>query len=260
MYDLEKLDMRVIQFEPPSANYQHTMEQVGKYGKRFTETVIGERIIPFTIDVFASDENDIILQRGAFFNIFSSDEDFYVYDMRQTGIRWRVRAEQQPFGFYDNYYLGGDISFNLINASGYGESAGTTQTPFTYGSNEWSMGMNIPNEQLEYSFTRDNFTVKNLSTIPIRANERPYKITFKGSASNLTIKNVTTGQTFTLNTSITESDEFVLYGAWPFLNNKEVYSQGNHVFIDLKKGNNQFEISGYQKINSILFDTRFYYG
>lgn len=261
IYDLEKLDIRVLQFEPPSANYQHTMEQIGKYGKQFTETTIGERIIPFKVDVFATDTYDVVLQRQRLFDIFESNEDFYVYDIRQSALRWRVRSEQQPFAFYENYYLGGDISFNLICADGYAESVATSQTPFTYETESWEIGMNIPNgEDLHYSFSTPSFQVRNLSSIPILATERPYKIIFKGVAAGLHIKNTTTDQEFIFNKAIGSGDEFYLFGAWPFLNGSACYSDGNHQFIDLVKGINSFEISGYQQIDEISIDTHFYYG
>ncbi|QGG60080.1 phage tail family protein [Loigolactobacillus bifermentans] len=258
-YDLNKLGMRVIQFEPPSANYQHTSEAIGTYGVVDTGTTVGALQIPFKLDVFAEDRYDVILQRRAFFEVFSSMDPFYIYDCRQLALRWKVKAEQQPFGFYDNFYMGGDISFNLICNDGYAETAATSLNAFDGSNTGWGFGMGLPdNVALPYSWhNQATFKVLNPSSIPLLAEERPVHITFKGKASKLTIENTTTSQTFVYNAAI--DDTFELFGAWPLLNNTPDFANGNHAMIDLAKGWNTFKLSGYQGDCDVSIDTRFYY-
>lgn len=258
-YDLQKLGIWVIKFEPPSAAYNFATVQVGKYGQRLVGTTAAQRQIPFQCDVIASNDLTIITKRNDFFNIFSSMEPFYITDMRLPTVRWKVAAEQQPFELYNNWHMGGDISFNLNCIDGYAESIDTTLNIDNL--NKWSIGgMNLPlDKPLKYRFNTSNFEVFNASNIDILAEERPYNIAFSGEANNLTITNTTTQQVFECYQAITASDKFLLYGAWPILNNKSIYSKTNHAFIDLKKGWNKFQIDGCNGNFKIAFDTHFYY-
>ncbi|GEO63043.1 phage tail domain-containing protein [Companilactobacillus nantensis] len=259
-YDLNKLDIKIIEFSPPSANFTVNSVQVGKYGEKVTGVTVGPRVIPISMDVFASSNLTIISKRNEFFRIFDSMEDFYIIDARIPTIRWKVRADQQPFKFYDNWHMGGDISFNLNCIEGYAESIDTTAHIDDL--SKWSSvgGMNLPlNKRLKYEYSVPEFDIYNASNIDIMAEEKPYKIVFHGQASNLTIYNETTDQTFELNTSIRDGDEFVLNGPLPFLNGSMIYDSGNHELIDLAKGWNHIKINGYQGNFTILFDTRFYY-
>lgn len=258
-YDLQKLGIWVIKFEPPSAAYNFATVQVGKYGQRLVGTTAAQRQIPFQCDVIASNDLTIITKRNDFFNIFSSMKPFYITDMRLPTVRWKVVAEQQPFELYNNWHMGGDISFSLNCIGGYAESIDTTLNIDNL--NKWSIGgMNLPlDKPLKYRFNTSNFEVFNASNIDILAEERPYNIAFSGEANNLTITNTTTQQVFECYQAITASDKFLLYGAWPILNNKSIYSKTNHAFIDLKKGWNKFQIDGCNGNFEIAFDTHFYY-
>jgi len=259
-YDLDKLGIKVIEFSPPSPSYNFNSVQIGKYGEKLMGVTVGQRQIPISMDVFASNNLTILAKRQKFFQIFDSMEDFYIIDYRIKTIRWKVRADQQPFKFYDNWHMGGDISFNLNCIDGYAESIDTTAHIDDL--SKWSSvgGMNLPlDKKLKYKYSIPEFDIYNASSIEIRAEERPYRIVFTGTASNLTIYNETTDQTFELNTSINNGDEFVLNGLLPFLNRSMIYDSGNHEFIDLAKGWNHIKISGYQGDFTILFDTRFYY-
>ncbi len=258
-YDLQKLGIWVIKFEPPSAAYNFSTVQIGKYGQRLVGTTVSQRQIPFQCDVIASNDLTIITKRNDFFNIFNSMEPFYITDMRLPTIRWKVVAEQQPFELYNNWHMGGDISFNVNCVDGYAESVDTTLNIGDL--SKWSFGgMNLPKDRpLKYRFNTNSFEIFNASNIDILAEERPYNILFKGAASNLTINNLTTRQCFKCYKSISKTDEFVLRGVWPIINNKSVYSQTNHAFIDLKKGWNKFQIDGCTSDFEIAFNTHFYY-
>ncbi|WCG36320.1 phage tail domain-containing protein [Companilactobacillus farciminis] len=259
IYDLNKLGIKVIEFSPPSPNYAFNTVQIGKYGEKLMGVTVGQRQIPISMDVFASNNLTILAKRHKFFQIFSSLEDFYVIDQRIPTIRWKVRAEQQPFKFYDNWHMGGDISFNLNCVDGYAESVDTTAHISDL--SKWSIsGMNLPlNKKLKYEYSKPEFDIYNASNIDIMAEERPYKIIFNGQATNLNIYNEATDQTFELNKSISSGEEFVLNGPLPFLNGQMIYDSGNHELIDLAKGWNHIKISGYQGDFKVLFDTRFYY-
>ncbi|APX72857.1 phage tail family protein [Companilactobacillus allii] len=258
-YDLDALGIKVIEFSPPSPNYTNATVQVGRYGERVVGTSVGQRQIPISMDVFASNDLTIVMKRNKFFQIFDSIEEFYVIDMRLPMIRWKVRAEQQPFKFYENWHMGGDVSFNLICSDGYSETVDSTLNIDDL--SKWAIGgMNIPlNLSVKYKFNEAEFDVFNASNIDILAEEKPYRIIYKGAANFLTISNETTNQTFKINRNFSSTNSFELYGAWPFLDGESVYADGNHELIDLKKGWNHFKIGGCQGNFEVAIDTRFYY-
>lgn len=259
-YNLARLGIEVIKFEPPSPSYTHQAVQVGSYGQRLIGTTTGIRSIPFTCDVMASNDKTIIMKRHQFFKIFDSMEPFYIIDFRLSTVRWKVVAEPQPFSLYNNWNMAGDISFNLDCVDGYAESIDSTLNIDDL--SKWSIGgMNLPiDKPLVYKFhNQSSFNIYNASNIDILAEERPYNILFKGQANNLTIINKTTGQAFKLNQPINNGDSFVLHGAWPLINNKSVFANSNHGLIDLKRGWNNFNVNGYQGDLDVAIDTHFYY-
>lgn len=75
-YDLEKEGIRVITFDPPSPNFQHTYTQTGDYGADLTGTQVQQTTIPLIFDVVARDNYDYELQRLKVLQIFSSNEPF----------------------------------------------------------------------------------------------------------------------------------------------------------------------------------------
>lgn len=260
IYSFEELGIRVKTFNVSSPSYSHVViDDVMRYGNISAGTTTGSRHIEMSIRAFASDRYDVILIRELIFEIFSSNEEFYIIDQRWESVRYLVKAEQ-----FDPYLVNHvsvvDFSFQLTCAAGYGESIATTLEPFSYEEGNWSIGMNLANgEDIPFVFNTTSFKVFNASVIPILAEERPFYIRYKGTASSLKLTNLTTGQIFQLNRSISNSDVFVLYGPYPIVNGSSVFSQSNHGLIDLARGWNEFKLEGVSGAFEISFDTRFYY-
>ncbi|ULQ49060.1 phage tail domain-containing protein [Liquorilactobacillus nagelii] len=260
IYDLGKMGFGVVSFNPPSANWQHTWQQVGKYRASLTNSEVQQTTIPLVLDAFATDNYDMELQRLMLRQIFMSDEYFYVISMRTPYLRWKCVAEAFDITQLDNYHKLKSVSISLLCIDGFAESTATTQTPFTYDSESWGIGENLPNGvDLNYTFTTPSFKVYNASIIPLRAEEHPVTITFQGVvASSLSIENATTGQTFTLSRALTASDSLILKGLVPIVNGSQDYGASNHAYLDLAVGWNEFKITGASSF-TISFDTRFYY-
>ncbi len=260
IYDLGKMGFGVVSFNPPSANWQHTWQQVGKYHASLTNSEVQQTTIPLVLDAFATDNYDMELQRLMLRQIFMSDEYFYVISMRTPYLRWKCVAEAFDITQLDNYHKLKSVSISLLCIDGFAESTATTQTPFTYDAESWGIGENLPNgTDLDYTFTTPSFKVYNASIIPLRAEEHPATIAFSGVvASSLSIENVTTGQTFTLSRALTASDSLILKGLVPIVNSSQDYGASNHAYLDLVAGWNEFKITGASSF-TISFDTRFYY-
>ncbi|MGJ3844005.1 phage tail family protein, partial [Lactiplantibacillus plantarum] len=46
IYDLDKLGIHVISFDPPGSNYQHTFTQMSEYSTVLTDTQMQQTTIP----------------------------------------------------------------------------------------------------------------------------------------------------------------------------------------------------------------------
>ncbi|MGR8860843.1 phage tail domain-containing protein [Leuconostoc citreum] len=262
LYDLEKEGIKVINFDPPSANFQHTYNQVGKFGAELVETQIQQMSIPLTFDVISRDNYDYELQRLKVLRIFSSTEPFYVINMRTPFLRWKVVTDSFTYPRLGNFWKAKNVAINLVCYDGLAESTATTSNPFTFDGGTYGIGMGIPFDTPKYSFTNQaQFNILNPSIIPLLSNERPVTITFKGDAPNgITIKNNTTGQSFTYFKSLSNTDEFKLIGLVPMVNGVQRLGNGlsNREFVDYAIGNNDMEVVGATNF-TIQFTTRFYY-
>ncbi|MFT8937407.1 phage tail domain-containing protein [Liquorilactobacillus sp.] len=260
IYDLGKLGFRVTSFDPPSPNWQHTYQQVGKYGAQLINSEVQQTTIPLVLDGIATDNYDLELQRLMLRQIFSSHEPFYVISMRTPYLRWKVVADTFSIAQLNSYHKLKSVAINLLCGDGYAESTATTLTPFTYDAESWGIGMNLPNGvDLDYSFTVPSFKVYNASIIPLNADERPVTIVFKGTVpSSLSIFNKTTGQTFTLTRKLSTSDTLIIKGLVPIVNSSQDYGNSNHKYLDFATGWNDIQVVGATGF-TISFETRFYY-
>lgn len=260
-YTLEQLGMRVISFNPPGPNIQHTFQSLGTYKNLWTDMHVQQLTIPLIFDVYAIDNYDYELQRLKILEIFRSHEEFYVYTTRTPYLRWRVVAESFAYPRMANYWLANNVSVNLVCATGYAETVQTTLDPFTFDRDTWGLdlGVNLADPP-QYTFTNQNkVTFINLGAIPLLCEQHPVIIKFIGNVSKqLTIKNDTTNQTWTLNRKLTKNDQLIINGMVPVVNNTMVFEQCNHSYLDYSIGKNQIEISGATDF-SISFETRFYY-
>ena len=76
-------------------------------------------------------------------------------------------------------------------------------------------------------------------------------------ASQLSITNKTTGQVFQLNQALKKSQTLILYGMVPVVDGVNVYSKGNHAYLDYVKGINELLVAGATNYD-LEFDTRYY--
>lgn len=260
-YNLDDLGIRVISWDPPSPNYQHTFAQIHELKATLTDTQIQQTTAPLVIQVRAHDIYDYELMRQRVLDIFSSFESFYVINMRIPMIRWKCVAEAFEYPRLSNFWFTQPITINLVYGEGFAESVAlTSEDSFTTPNGKWGIGMNIPSDtDISYHFDTNNFDIWNLGNIPLLADERPVLFEFKGRVSSqLTINNNTTGQAFKLNKTLSKSDTLQLYGMKPMVNHKSVFGSGNHAYLDLAKGKNQFTISGATDL-TLDISTRFYY-
>lgn len=255
---LSDLGIQVEKFSPSAPDFTRTYTSVGKYNVFASETHTSERKIQLVFDVRSIDVVDQELLRLKVFDLFRGYEDFYIISSVMPAIRWPVHAEG---GFDYNPYetspiITEDITVNLIVTNGFGETINTTADM----KNNIPLGFDIPFDCLPpYNFTNQtDMKVFVGGSIPLLADGKPAMLTFNGDvASQLTITNKTTGQSFQLNQPLTHSQTLVLYGMIPVVDGQTVFDKGNHAYLDFVKGINELTIAGATNF-TLSFDTRYY--
>lgn len=260
VYDLDAMGFRVKKFDIPLPNYNHSYQQIGNYGSTLIGTQAQQLVIPLVIDITAMDIHDYNFQLLQLRRVFRSDEDFFVINMYAPFIRWRCRAEAVTPSQNGNFWRASDVTINLDCPSGFAESVATTQDPVDPPNNGWGFGQGFDTDQLpSYTYTTPDFVFFNVGIIPLRADDCPVKISFKGDApSGFTLTNKTTGQSFELTKGVQVTDTVTILGFVPSINGQQAYEKGNHGFLDFAVGKNELHLEGATNFE-LKFDTRFYY-
>jgi hypothetical protein len=260
---LADLGVRVINFDPSSANVMHETNQIGIYGVDVTSSKVAELTLTLVFDILADDKFDFELIRMELLGLFATPGAFYIWTTRVPYLRWKVAVQGSVNipRYESSDIASNDVTVTMICSDGYAESVATTLDPLNTSKGKWGLGMNLPRKPLPtYKFTNTNkFQFYNASNIPLLAEERPVKIHFSGVvAKSLSIKNKTTSQTLTINHVLKKTDKLEITGLVPYVNGTQIYKDCNHEYLDFMKGWNDLEITGASSF-TISFETHFYY-
>ncbi|OVE34796.1 phage tail protein [Priestia aryabhattai] len=248
-----------LKFHKQSVAHNHlteTMESLD--GVIHTGTTFGARELQASF--WQKGDNHILLQLliDELHQLFATREEIFITDSRQPGKRWKALVNST----YDIDYINartGKFDIDFLSPRPYCESIGTTLDPFTFDSELWQVGMNIPTDRdLVYKHRTNRFQIYNAG-VYLDPSKLPLRILYKGASNNLTIKNKTTGDTFTYSGSSGANDTILLDRIQHFKNNVNIFSDTNHKRISLLTGWNDFEITGTSGSFEVIFDFRFYY-
>lgn len=257
-YDIADYGLRVVKFKHSSPSYETTREKIeGSNGEVNLGTRTGTGKINVEFKMRAVDHYDYALLRNEIFNLFHSEESFYIIEKIEPGKRWLVEVEQYALDQINFQSANIEIPFTV--SSGYAESIGTTQDPFTFDSGLWQIGQGLIAEEMIYTHSTTSFRIFNAGDVMINPRRLPLLITFIGASTNLKIRNKTTGDEWSYNGTTTSNDIIRLDGIRSTKNSLSIFRDTNRKLITIKKGWNDFEIIGATSPFSISFDFRFYY-
>lgn len=258
-YDLDALGFHVKKFDVSLNNYALTYQQLGNYGALLTDVQQQQLVIPLTLDITAKDLADYNLQLFQLRRIFRSDEEFYVWNSIIPYLRWRCRAETVTPTQNGNFWRATDVAINLDVPGGFAETVATTQETVDFNHGQWGFGEGIPDENLQYTYSSNDFSFWNLGIIPLNADERPVQITFKGDAPNgFTITNKTNQRSIRITRGVSKNDTVLINGLIPSFNGTASYKDCDHGYLDFVVGENKLHVDGATNFE-LKFDTRFYF-
>jgi phage-related protein len=258
VYDMETIGMIVNGLDIESPTPIHYREKIeGRSGYIDLGTEYDGRKIQARVTMIAVDNIDFPLLRDEVFRIFDSREPFYLLPYESPGKRILVK--------YDSPYLmarkanTGEFQLTFSSAGAYFESIGTTLDPFTFDSEMWQTGQGLTLDETMYTHSNSTFQIYNAADgVTIDPRNIPLLITFKGASTNLQIKNLTTGDTWSYTGTTTASDTIKLDGIRSLKNNASIFGYTNRKLITLAPGYNDFELTGTSGSFTVSFDFRFY--
>lgn len=208
--------------------------------------------------VFSNDRLDYPLVRNEIFKIFNSKEFFYLIDDREPGKRWFVKYDSS---YTINQLIAtvGEFEIEFRSNSPYCESIATTLDSLTVTTEIWSVGQGLIVEEPKYIHKSNTFQIYNAGDAEVDPVKRQLVISYKGTSSNLKIKNLTTGIQWTYSGNSTSNDTIKLDGVKSYKNSVSITGDTNFKVIELIPGWNEIKLEGTSGSFEIKFDFRFYY-
>lgn len=236
----------------------HTTEKFdGRDGNILLGSTYNSRIITAEFVVISRDRIDLDFIRNDLYSLFAKKEEFYIVFDRDPKKRWKVILNK-PFEVERVNAVTGKFSLEFICCMPYSESVGRTIDPLTFDSNLWQVHQGLNFEKPSYIHSTNDFRIYNAGDVTLDPRELPLTIIFKGTSTNLTIRNITTGDVWSYTGNTTSADTINLTGIRPLKNNLSIFKNTNRKLISIASGWNDFKITGATDF-TISFDFRFYY-
>lgn len=261
IFDLLPFVKRVTKFEPAAPVIER---QTGEAGTRDGLTQTAKEIrykerdvkIRFFVDVSRPENFNMTI--AAIYRFFVSEEPYYITDSYSPSRRWKVICDEPETVEKDGINNFKEVEFTVKSIHGLAESKYTTEYPINLANEQWYFGMGVPKiDELPYEFNTFSFDVYNIGDIRIRPTDKDYQVKLWLTGKNPTITNKTTGESLTINKTLTMKDEIEIIRQYVLIND----SPGIDItgrWPSLVPGYNHFYISGVSEAR-VKFISRFYY-
>ena len=185
---------------------------------------------------------------------------YFINHSDMPGIKYAVYCEENAITDIAHKY--GEFEITFVVFKGYSESLMTTDN-FSLNSDYWQFGNGLVTDpNIKYVHTKRKFQIYNGSTDTVTPIHRHQIITTMNinAPNGFTLHNKTTGDKFTYNKKIRDTDTVVLNGVYPFKNKQHCGIDTNHEYITLAEGYNDFEVLGDGvEVKEIKFTFNFVY-
>lgn len=251
-YDVPDL-VGIHLYQAPDVASAVQTDNLRKVGLNDGQSLVSSSYEPRELKMMVSangdpDEPSTLLGYDALQRFLVSRDGYWICFANWPQRMYYVKAKVNAPTFTGNDWI---CEVDFTDLYGLSRSVGTTADSnrvMGFGNNELSTPPS-------YQFNTDKFTVHNGSAVLIDPERRghEFKLTVKGSANNMTIKNLTTGDV--IKRSGGWSGTWVLDGVNPILNGDgdlKNLADGYDQIITLQIGDNDFEVSGVS--GTLTFD------
>ncbi|MDC3412521.1 phage tail family protein [Terrihalobacillus insolitus] len=245
-----------LRIESLSPRYR-TEELEGRHGAVDLGTTYAQRRLIGRFGIMSGNLEEYEFIQNEAFSLFDSITPFYIISKYQLQKKWKVKTAN---AFIPEKIVPtlGEFEVSFISDSPFAESIGTTLNPS--GTEIVQVKEeNFNDPPIQYTFNTSKFSVWNDGDVTIDPRQHDLKIIFEGASTNLSIKNITTGDEWTYTGTTLDSDTVTLDGVRSVKNSLSIFRDTNRKLITLAKGWNEFEITGATGDFTISFDFRFLY-
>lgn len=258
--DVKDYGLGCLTYSVPPPVMNHLTENIdGMDGSLYRESYYSDRMIRAELKLKGTGVEDLRKLKHTFNRLFARKEEFFIVFKKEPYRRYRVLLTNTPEWQAASLRLASTtIDFKMCGI--FVESPGTTlnMPPMDH---YYSIGEGKIDEGdpvVEYVFDRSSFSVFNDSDVIVDPRNMELAIEFRGSSSNLSIKNLTTGDEWSYSGSSSANDVIRLDGVRSLKNGQSIFRNTNKQLISLAPGWNEIEISGASDF-TISWDFRFYY-
>ncbi|MCY9334125.1 phage tail family protein [Bacillus spizizenii] len=206
------------------------------------------------------DHLDYHLLLDEVYDLFATQNEMEIIDSRQPGKVWSVKVSS-TYEPEDINPRSGKLTVEFTAAFPFAASLGSTLDPLTFNSEKWQVAQGLlPSDDLIYRHKTNRFRIYNAGNVTVDPSEDiPLDIVYKGSSTNLTVKNITTGQNVSYFGNSGSTDTIKLEGLRHLKNGISIYADTNREYITLVPGWNEFELTGTSGSFEISFDFHYLY-
>ena len=264
MYDL---NMKEIKFPEGLMPLDIFVGSIAK--ERATETIEGrsgivdygtnyvDRSVELSMWINSSDTTDYRLLRNELYALFDTGNAFYIEETRVPSRVLKVAVDESFIP--DRLTIRNasvDVTCRTLD-SVFWETKYTTlelhDSGYSATAEKYGLVDNIDDEKVKYRFTSNNFTVYNAGNVTVEPESmRLHIFVASTTGDSITIKNNTTGESFTLNRKM-NARHIQVNGMIVTDGTTQVFRDTNKRFISLAPGDNNITVTG-ATFNEIRFN------
>jgi phage-related protein len=267
----ERLGLIFLSFQVDSPDPITTTSTIpGMDGVFDRGTTYGPRTMAARFMLQADNFYDYSLLETEVERLFDSREPFNIIDEDNPGMRWRNVKRNGQINWSTKNRRTGIAEIPLFCPSPYRESIGSLLDPYTFESELWQWGQNIPFEDeegnfIDFAFTHStrSFSIWNLGDAVVDPRHRMLEVYYRGASRNLVIENLTTGDRWQYNGNSNADDLILLDGVFSRKTSggltTSIFPYTNRKLIKLAPGENKIQLTGTLGSFRCEFDFRFLY-
>ncbi|OLS39144.1 phage tail domain-containing protein [Bacillus sp. MRMR6] len=246
--DFEESGIKTLDFVIDAPEPIHETEVIeGADGLIDLGTTYGPRKMRGSFYYEAESISEYALKRNEAFRLFLTRESVYLIDSREPEKRWLVKSsgfspkQVNKYGFFE-------VEFGSFLP--WAESIETTL--------EMSVAQISGNKIQKYKHATSTFEIFNAGSQAVNPRRMLLLITYKGTSTNLAIKNLTTSDEWNFTGTTTTNDTIILDGIRATKNGLSIFRDSNRKLINIAPGWNEFQLVGAAGTFEISFEFRFY--
>ena len=257
--DLEDIGVFCRDFVPESPDYEHEFATLpGRSGNIDNGSRYASRRVKASFYLKAMSIDSYAMSRDRVYRTLDSKEAYYIVESRTPWKRRKVKLAS-PFEMEQTRIYGFfEVEWETVGIP-FAESRLTSRQPKEWQDSGWYWGSGIRWGEGMNLFDTSSFTVHNAGDVDVVGTEAMLNIEFTGPSSNLTITNLTTGQSWAYNATTLAGDVITLTGVRKLKNGASIVLDSGRTVFKLAPGDNQFQVTGATGAFTISFEFRYLY-